>query len=375
VGQSCSRHRQFWPGGARTYAGRRGGGCQGHPATVTAVSMWGIHNDTLTTELVDEGFVSIGWDELGDITTVARSRDDLKRLLGAEYPDRAPRAIAAWAGILHRFVSEIAVGDVVVAPYKPDSTINIGVVTGEYRFDAAASTHRHRRSVEWRKLGVSRTVFTQPALYEIGAFLAVFGVRKYADEFAAVLASVDSPEAESTAVERVADTEASDTADEPRASRIARHTRDFVKERLLRNLTHREFEEFTADLLVAMGYQARVTPYSQDGGVDVLAHRDKLGVEPPLIKVQCKHHTGSVGAPEVHQLVGTQAPNELSLFVTLGSYTRDALGVERGRQGLRLLNGEDVVDLVLAHYADLAVRWRARFPLTSLLVVDDEADA
>ena len=27
-------------------------------------SMWGIHNDTLTTELVDKGFVSIGWDEL-----------------------------------------------------------------------------------------------------------------------------------------------------------------------------------------------------------------------------------------------------------------------------------------------------------------------
>jgi restriction system protein len=58
--------------------------------------------------------------------------------------------------------------------------------------------------------------------------------------------------------------------------------------------------------------------------------------------VQAPHR--SVGAPEVHQLVGTQAPNELSLFVTLGTYTRDAVSIERGRQGLRLLNGEDVVD-------------------------------
>ncbi len=29
------------------------------------MTVWGIHNDTLTEELVNEGFVSIGWDEIG----------------------------------------------------------------------------------------------------------------------------------------------------------------------------------------------------------------------------------------------------------------------------------------------------------------------
>ena len=139
-------------------------------------------------------------------------------------------------------------------------------------------------------------------------------------------------------------------------------------------MSHQEFEEFTADLLRALGYEARVTAYSQDGGVDVIAHRDPLGVEPPLIKVQCKHHTGTVGAPEVQQLVGTQSPNELSLFVSLGAYSRDAVAIERVRQGLRLISGEDLVDLVLRHYGSLSQRWRGRIPLTSVLVVDDEAD-
>lgn len=118
----------------------------------------------------------------------------------------------------------------------------------------------------------------------------------------------------------------------------------------------------------------RVTAYSQDGGVDVIAHRDPLGVEPPLIKVQCKHLTGTVGAPEVQQLIGTQGLGELSLFVTLGSYSKQALAIERQRSGLRLLNGEDVVGLVLQHYDALGVRWRTRMPLTSVLVVDDAAD-
>lgn len=342
---------------------------------MTVPQVWGVHNDTLTEELVRDGFVSIGYDPLGDLTRIGASRDDLKRALTDAFPDRKPRAIAGWTGILHRFVSEMAIGDVVVAPYKPDSTINIGTVSGPYEYLSDAETHRHRRPVEWKKVGVPRTVFTQPALYEIGSLLTVFGVRKHAEEFLAVLATSSDEVGEVTdAVERTAPRDEAEATDEPRASRVQRHTRDFVLDRLTRSLTHREFEEFTADLLRAMGYEARVTAYSQDGGVDVIAHRDLLGLEPPLIKVQCKHQTGSVGAPDVQRLVGTQAPNELSLFVTLGTYTREAQSIERVRQGLRLLSGEDVVELVLQHYADLESRWQSIFPLTRVLVVDDSAD-
>lgn len=339
-------------------------------------NMWGVHNDTLASELVDGGFVSIGWDELDlDLTTIGSSREDLKAELWKAFPDSKPGAIAGWAGILHRFVYEMKPGDIVVAPYKPDSTINIGMVAGDYQFAADAPTHRHRRPIDWRKLGVSRTVFTQPALYEVGAFLTVFGIRRYAAEFRAVLNTVgDSVEVAEKAVEQVAPAVPDESTDEPRVSRVERHTRDFVLGRLRRALTHQEFEEFTADLLRAMGYEARVTAYSQDGGVDVLAHRDPLGLEPPLIKVQCKHLTGTVGAPDVQQLVGTLGHNELSLFVTLGAYSRDAQAIERVRPSLRLISGEELVDLVLRHYANLAQKWRLRIPLAPVLVVDDAAD-
>jgi len=340
-------------------------------------NMWGVHNDTLTTELVEGGFVSIGWDDLGDLRTIGSSREEIKATLAPVYPERKPQAIAGWAGILNRFRDEMQVGDIVVAPYKPDSTINIGVVSGPYAFVADAPTHRHRRPVTWKKIGLPRTVFSQPALYELGAFLTVFGIRKHDGEFRAALASTGtSVEAVSLVVEVAAETAPADeSTDEPRASRIERHTRDFVLEKLHKSLSHQEFEEFTADLLRALGYQARVTSYTQDGGVDVLAHRDPLGVEPPLIKVQCKHLTGTISAPEVQQLIGTQGVGELSLFVTLGSYSKDSRAIERQRSGLRLLSGEDVVTLVLQNYATLAARWRSRIPLTPLLVVDDSADA
>jgi len=123
-----------------------------------------------------------------------------------------------------------------------------------------------------------------------------------------------------------------------------------------------------------MGYQARVTQFSGDGGVDVVAHRDPLGIEPPLIKVQCKHVSSSMSRPDVQRLIGTLSPGELGLFVTLGSYTKEATSLEREKQNLRLLGGTDVVRLTLDHYEALPERWRARVPLRRVYVVDRQAE-
>jgi restriction system protein len=336
-------------------------------------NVWGIHNDVLTGELITEQFVSIGWERVGDLIKIGPDREALKAAQKDAYPDTKPGAIPVHAGTLYRFAFEMAVGDVVVAPYRPDSTINIGVITGEYYFDAQAPIHPHRRPVQWKKLGVPRSVFTQAALWEIGSAITLFSVKRHTAEFLAVLnASSDSDEAVNAAVEEAQQYVPDEVADEPRAARVDRFTRDFVLEQLkFPNISHRDFEEFTADLLRALGYQARVTQYSQDGGVDVIAHRDPLGVEPPLVKVQCKHQTVTISGPEVQQLVGALAPGELGVFVTLGVYSKDAQSIERQKQGLRLLTGEAMVDLVLRGYGSLPERWQNQIPLTPLLVVDD----
>ncbi|PWD51854.1 restriction endonuclease [Serinibacter arcticus] len=336
------------------------------------MTMWGIHNDTLTHDLVDQGFISIGWDAVNrDLRTIPGGRDGLKDALTVAHPDAKPRGIANWAGTLARFRDEMQVGDVVVAPYKPDSTVNIGVITGEYSFHPEQPTHRHRRPVAWKKVGLSRTVFTQPALYEIGAFLTVFAIRKHPDEFLAALELPDdSVEDAERRIEQVADAAEDDSTDEPSAARIEQHTRDVVLERLHRGVSDRDFEELTAALLRAMGYQARTTRYSGDGGIDVIAHRDPFGAEPPIIKVQCKHTTNTIGNPDVQRLVGALVGDEFGLFVTLGSYSTDAAHTERHNRRLRLLGGREIVDLYLEHYDQLEPRWRGVVPLRRVLAVE-----
>lgn len=336
------------------------------------MTIWGIHNDVLSAELVEKGFVSIGWDAIKDLRAIGPDRDRLKLALQASYPEAKAGAIPVWAGILLRFAFEMKPGDVVIAPQKADSTLNFGVITGAYEYDESVAIHAHRRSVRWTRTGVSRGLFPQKALYEIGSAMTLFRVKSNSLVFEQFLQT----NSESTfQVVRTDEELTSDTADEwaeeePSATRLDQFTNDFVLKTLLEDLSHEEFEHFTADLLRAMGYQARVTPYSADGGIDVIAHKDPLGLEPPVIKVQCKHTSAQQSRPDIQRLAGTLAQGELALYVCLGSYSREALGYERERQSLRLLSGTEVVALTLEHYAKLNARWQTRMPLRQIYVVD-----
>ena len=126
-----------------------------------------------------------------------------------------------------------------------------------------------------------------------------------------------------------------------------------------------------------MGYRTLVTPTSGDGGVDVIAHRDPLGLEPPIIKVQCKRTDQSIGAPDVQKLTGTLAPggSELGLFVTLGAFSKEALNLGRNRQDLRLISGNDLVDLILEHDEQLGSEWKRLLPLRKVYLIDRDPEA
>jgi restriction system protein len=171
-------------------------------------------------------------------------------------------------------------------------------------------------------------------------------------------------------------TEIAQAEDEPNAERIETYTRDFVIEALHRQLDPYQFEEFIAELLRAMGYRASATQASGDGGVDVIAYRDPLGLEPPIIKVQCKRTLGTIGGPDIQKLAGALAHggSEVGLFVTLGSFSNDAIHIERTRQDLRLLNGNSLVATIFEHYEQLSPRWKRILPMRRVYVVDKEPE-
>lgn len=325
--------------------------------------IWTIHNDQ-SLDLVTGSFVGIGWSELGNLRALAADRSALKEQLARSFPEAKAGAIPVWAGMLYKFVNEIQLGDLVVSPDRPTRTINIGQIASEYYFEGAGVVHPNRRKVEWLKLNIPRAEFPVSALNEIGGALTLFEVRRHADIIDALLAGSTPfrPEDEDTRNE---------LENEPSAGRVETYSRDFV-ESVLRAMEPEQFESLVAGVLCAMGYHAEVTQYSGDGGVDVLASRDPLRLQPPTIKVQVKRTTGSIGGPAVQALIGTLAPggNELALFVTLGNYSSDATRIARTRHDVRLVTGAEFIDLFFENYNNLDPEWQRLVPLRTVLAVD-----
>ena len=137
------------------------------------------------------------------------------------------------------------------------------------------------------------------------------------------------------------------------AEDIEQNTRDFVYKQLAQYLKGYGFQSFVAHLLTTMGYRTVESPQGTDGGVDIIAHKDELKLEPPIIKVQVKSTESSIGGPEVKQLSGNLGQGEVGLLVTLGSYSKQAIDFVKTRPNLRLIDGDELIQFILTHYEQL----------------------
>ena len=338
------------------------------------LKIWGIHMGAHVGDRpIENGYVGIGWPLIGDLTKISPDREAFKDALLNAYPDKKAGAVPVDAGSMFKFLHVIAAGDIVVYPSKEDRMVNIGRFTGiaTYHEDDPDEYPTHQ-NVDW--LGhFPRDQFTQTALYEIGSFLTLFRVRRHSDEFLSKvnLAALRLPNSDEYAQSNISEEIVGDDAVTVSAARQAETTTsDFVIKRLMSELSGHQFEDFMAHMLECMGYTARVTPKSGDGGVDVIAHMDPLGFQPPIVKVQCKRTTGKTLRPDVDQLLGTLGDGEYGLFVNLGSYAKGAVELERNRAKLRLINGEQFVEMIFENYARLSPRYRAMIPLKQIFVPD-----
>lgn len=157
-------------------------------------TLWGIHNDEFpASKLVADGFVSVGWERVADLSTIGDDQEAIRDVLGNAYPDAKPGAIPVWAGVLRRFAFVLKTGDYVVAPDREARVLNLGRVAGPYRHDGSAAGHPHRRDVEWLITDVPRSSFSQSALNEVGSAVTLFEVRNHTQEFLNVLEEAGHP--------------------------------------------------------------------------------------------------------------------------------------------------------------------------------------
>lgn len=316
--------------------------------------VWGIHtkDDNL---FLKENVIALGWQQIGDLSLIPPDRESFKEKYIAAYPDAKKGSIPTGVGMLFRFCHEVQIGDYIIYPSKIDRMINIGEVTGDYKYVPDASEYVQQRSVKWLK-HLPRMSFSQGSLYEIGSAMSFFMVKNYADEF---LAALDKGFAKNLSEGEEDDTVGA-TADD-----IIESTKDFILKELSRQLKGYDLEQFVADLLQAMGYRTTVSPHGGDSGIDITAYKDEL---PPRILVQVKSQDSDIKETTIQSLKGAMREGDYGLFVTLSNYTKKAQKYLENTPIIRGINGTELVDLILKYYDDLSEKYRRMIPLKMVYI-------
>lgn len=133
----------------------------------------------------------------------------------------------------------------------------------------------------------------------------------------------------------------------------------------IQNMDPIDFQKLVAALLRAMGYYTPfISPKGKDGGVDIIAYSDPLGLKEPRIKVQVKRYsdTDKVTAKDVRSLLGILTVKESALFVTSGYYTPDALAAAKDKN-ICLIDGNEFINLWQEFYPKMTDEDKDRLPL------------
>lgn len=142
-----------------------------------------------------------------------------------------------------------------------------------------------------------------------------------------------------------------------------------IKEHILTKNPY-EFQDIVAALLRAMGYHTPfISPKGKDGGIDIIAYQDPLGVQTPRIKVQVKHYPENpISAESIRSLKGlVNSGEEVGLFVTSGRFSNEAERFAReANVHIKLINGEEFISLWQEFYNKMPDEDKSLMPLQSI---------
>lgn len=105
-----------------------------------------------------------------------------------------------------------------------------------------------------------------------------------------------------------------------------------------------EFETLCADLYECLGYAARLTPATNDGGYDILLTKNGRKT---IVECKCYSVGHNIGRPTIQKLVGANSivNAEKMLFITTSDFSAGA--VEYAREvGMELVNGARLMDML-----------------------------
>ena len=319
---------------------------------MTNIWMVRLDHRTYTTQCVSGGYVGIGWLPDYDLSEVTDS-DVLRAFYQKAHPqDTSNVVIGQQVGQIGRFRLEIQAGDFVVTPTVNNEKLHFGQVSSYFYSDADdGCPYRHRRKVIWDNDELSRSEFSVPFQNTIRSSLTVFAISQR-EEFFGKIGRLDLAPKQRT------------TKSDP-----YRVVLDQILE-----LDDSEFEILVAHLLTALGFEgSEVTGKTGDGGVDATGELSVSNLAKIKVFVQAKRY--KLGSKITHGTVRSLRQaipfGGQGAFITTADFGSKAsdVAVEQGFPRIGLINGHQLVDLLIEHWNDIPPGFRELLGLKPGLVL------
>lgn len=134
-----------------------------------------------------------------------------------------------------------------------------------------------------------------------------------------------------------------------------------------------DFQDLVGKLLEAMGYHVVwIAPKGKDGGLDLLAQSDPLGVRGPRIKGQVKRRRDNkTSEHELRSFLSLIEQGDVGVYISLGGFTSDThAAARRSARRITLIDGEALLELWVEHYAKVDEEGRALLPIKPVYFLD-----
>ncbi len=300
------------------------------------------------------GYAAIGWLYKRDLSDV-QTKEALYPIYKQEHPnDTSNLVIGQQVGQIARFLFDIQPGDYVITPDADTELLHVGVMelSPSYYFNDTSDgcPFQQRRRVKWLAGTFNRSAFSVPFQNTIRSSLTVFSISQK-DHFFEVIGKKDlvshSPK---------------EAYDPYRA----------VLDQLL-ELDAEEFELLITSLLAALGFEgAEHTGKSGDGGVDATGVLNVANLAKVKLFVQVKRFKlgSKISANTVKALRQSIPSGGQGAFITTADFQASArdVALEVGFPRIGLVNGSQLVDLLVEHWADIPEEFKNKLGLKQGLV-------
>ena len=307
-----------------------------------------------TEQFISGGYVALGWlfdDDLSGIT----SREELYPLYKKAYPqDTSNLVIGQQVGQIARFLFDLRAHDFVITPPADTEWLHYGQVSPDpsysYSREKDGCPYPHRRRVNWADARIRRGELSVPLQNTLKSSLTVFAISQV-DEFLEVIGRGDL------------------LRREPKREYDPYRV---VLEQLLQ-LHDKEFEILVTHLLSALGFEgSEHVGKAGDGGVDATGELNVSNMARVKLFVQVKRYKlgTKVAASVVKQLRQSIPFGGQGALITTAEFQKTAadIALEEGFARIGLIDGKQLVDLLVEHWQDLPLDFQEKLGLKPGLV-------